>query len=227
MKKIVIALTVLFFLTGCQSTKDTKTTSQITQEEKQEEQNQEQEKTKQETKGTEEGSKPETKEEQSKTKETKQQEETTSTQSSSSSESVPPTASPPASVSPAVETKKYVTISIDCKTILNNMDTFKEQYKSFVPSSGVILVEAKIEYASGDTVLSLLKKVTKEKGIRIINQGGYISNIANINQMGMQNGQGGWMYQVNGVLGDTGADAYKVSNGDVVQWRYTCYPGDI
>lgn len=233
MKKIVITLTILFFLMGCQSAKDTKEMTQVTREEqtqehektKQEANNTEQEtnNTKQETDNTVTSGKQEKKEENNTTKETKQQETRGSTPPSTSNENTPPVSTP----TPPVETKEYVTLSIDCKTILNNMDTFKEQYKSFVPSNGFILVDTKVEYSNGDTVLSLLKKVTKEKGIRMINQAGYISNIANINQMGMQNGQGGWMYKVNGALGDVGAGTYKLSSGDVVQWRYTCYPGDI
>lgn len=226
MKKIIMTIFVLLFLVGCssQTTKDIKQTTSKTQqnetkeeilEETKEETKQE---TKQETNTTSKNKQPVEKKEAPKSN-PEVKEDTPNT----SQTPTPPT--PP--VEPPKEVKKQVTISIDCKTILNNMDTLKEQYKNFIPSNGIILANVKVEVLEGDTVLTVLKKITKEKGIRIINQGGYISNIANINQMGMQNGQGGWMYQVNGTLGEVGSDSYKLSNGDVVRWRYTCYPGDI
>ena len=32
----------------------------------------------------------------------------------------------------------------------------------------------------------------------------------------------GWMYRVNGVFPNKGCSAYTLSDGDVVEWLYTC-----
>lgn len=239
MKKIIIALFVLVFMVGCQDSKKEVDTNKETSSTQQEEQTKQQTEDTKQTEQKEETKSEETKSKESSTPDTSSKQnnntnkEATPKQESSSSPSTkqPTTpvpevpATPP--VSPPVETKQYVSVSIDCKTILNNMDSFKEQYKSFVPSDGVLLTATKVEYKKGDTVLSLLKRVAKEKGIRVIDQGGYISNIGNINEMGMQNKQGGWMYEVNGTLGNVGANSYTPAANDVIRWRYTCIPGDI
>lgn len=158
--------------------------------------------------------------------------------SSSSNESIPPSVEIPSNTTPPptkppveeiapTPTKQYVMVSIDCKTILDNRESFKEKYESFIPSNGVLLNQTKVEYQSGDTVLSVFKKVTKEKGIAIINQNGYISSIGHISERGMEDGTGGWMYLVNGSVASVGAGSYKLSANDTIQWRYTCIPGDI
>ena len=122
--------------------------------------------------------------------------------------------------------KRYITLSIDCKTILNNLNELPEQYHSFVPSNGVILAEKKVSINEGDTVFDVIVKVTKMQKIQLSSIGGYIQSINNLPEK-LFNGSGGWMYEVNGVYGDKGSKEYVLNNNDKVKWRYSCYNGDL
>ena len=63
--------------------------------------------------------------------------------------------------------KRYVTISIRCDTILNNMDKFNMDKKDYI-NNGVILSSTKIELAESDkTVFDILYRVTRGKRIPI------------------------------------------------------------
>ena len=101
-------------------------------------------------------------------------------------------------------TKCYITLSIDCKTILNNLSELPEQYHAFVPNNGAILIEKKVSINEGDTVFDVLVKVTKMQKIQVSSIGGYIQSINNLPEK-LFNGSGGWMYEVNGVYGDKGS----------------------
>lgn len=122
--------------------------------------------------------------------------------------------------------KRYITLSIDCKTILNNLNELPEQYHSFVPSNGVILAEKKVSINEGDTMFDVIVKVTKMQKIQLSSIGGYIQSINNLPEK-LFNGSGGWMYEVNGVYGDKGSKEYVLNNNDKVKWRYSCYNGDL
>ncbi|MFR1757605.1 MAG: DUF4430 domain-containing protein [Thomasclavelia spiroformis] len=132
----------------------------------------------------------------------------------------------PTSDDNVANSKRYITLSIDCKTILNNLNELPEQYHSFVPSNGVILAEKKVSINEGDTVFDVIVKVTKMQKIQLSSIGGYIQSINNLPEK-LFNGSGGWMYEVNGVYGDKGSKEYVLNNNDKVKWRYSCYNGDL
>lgn len=123
-------------------------------------------------------------------------------------------------------TTEYVYVSIDCKTILNNMNDLPEQYKQYVPSNGIILSSKKVKLSEGDTVFDIITKVTKMNKIQMSQSSGYIQSIHNLPEK-LFNGSGGWMYGVNGSYADRGSKEYKLKNNDKVEWRYTCYIGDL
>lgn len=127
----------------------------------------------------------------------------------------------------------YVTISIDVKTILSNMDQMKENKRSYVPSDGWILYPTKIELQEGDTVFTVLERVTRRNRIAMEYQGSsanayntaYIQGIQQIYEFDCGN-LSGWMYFMNGGYVSVGASAKSVSDGDVIEWRYTCNSGN-
>lgn len=114
-----------------------------------------------------------------------------------------------------------VSIAIDCKTILNNMDKVAEPYKSFVPHNGQILLNTTYQVKKNTTVLELLRQVGKENGINIVANGGYVSSIKNLAQF-CAGEKSGWMYSVNGNYVNVGAGGKKLNDGDVVKWMFTC-----
>ena len=59
------------------------------------------------------------------------------------------------------------TISIDCKTALDNMDNLNEGLKSMIPEDGVILPETEVKLEGGESVYDVLVEVCKANDIQI------------------------------------------------------------
>ncbi len=119
------------------------------------------------------------------------------------------------------------TISIECSTILDNWDDLKQSKAEFVPTNGWILYPSEVEFTEGETVFDILKRVCKETDIHISSRytpmyGSYY--IEGLNQLyEFDCGQdSGWMYRVNGWYPNYGCSSYEVSDGDKIEWRYTC-----
>lgn len=116
----------------------------------------------------------------------------------------------PATTPPAQETPEpisTVTISI----------TGDEQ-------KGIILEPTSIDWQDGDSVLDVLKQVTKSNRIPLEYRGsgilGYVEGIANLYEFDQGAGSG-WLFKVNGQFADKSAGAVKLSKGDVVEWIYS------
>ena len=125
------------------------------------------------------------------------------------------------------ETVHTCTISIECSTILNNWDDLDQSKAEFVPANGWILYPSEVEFTPGDTVFDVLKSVCAQTGIHMSSRytpvyGSYY--IEGINQLyEFDCGQNsGWMYRVNGWYPNYGCSSYEVSDGDNIEWRYTC-----
>ena len=122
------------------------------------------------------------------------------------------------------------TISIDCSTILNNMDKLTSGKEEFVPSNGLILAPSQITFTKGESVFDILQRACKEAGIHMesTNTPGYDTDyIEGINQLYEFDcgEQSGWMYSVNGWFPNYGCSKYTVENGDVIKLVYTCNLG--
>lgn len=90
-----------------------------------------------------------------------------------------------------------------------------------VPNEKVLLAETTVELKDGDTVLKVLDRMTREKGIqRTIQSSGYVSSIGNFEEKSGGSGSG-WMYSVNGTFPNIGSAGYTLNDGDVVEWLFT------
>lgn len=91
-------------------------------------------------------------------------------------------------------------------------------------SHGTILTEAVYEFAEGDTVIDLLKRVTRELKIHMEFRGrgamAYVEGIDNLYEFD-QGAQSGWIYRVNGKIQNKSAGSYALSDGDIIKWEYT------
>lgn len=121
--------------------------------------------------------------------------------------------------------KKYITLSIRCDTILNNMDKFNMDKKDYI-NNGVILSSTKVELLESDkTVLDVLYRVTRNKRIPIDYSGSkekaYIKGINHIYEFDCGQ-QSGWMYKVNGVFPNYGVGVYNLNGGENIEFLYTC-----
>lgn len=116
-------------------------------------------------------------------------------------------------------------ITIECKSILNNMDDLKKGHESYVPKNGIMLDNYKTTLKSKSTVYDLLKKVCNDKGITYTAKDTmysvYIVGINNIDEKDCGKNSG-WMYSVNGSYPNVSVDSKKLKDGDKVVFTYTC-----
>lgn len=116
-------------------------------------------------------------------------------------------------------------ITIECKSILDNMDDLKKGHESYVPKNGIMLENYKTTLKSGSTVYDLLKKACNDKGITYTAKDTmysvYIVGINNIDEFDCGK-QSGWMYNVNGKYPNISVDSKKLKDGDKVVFTYTC-----
>lgn len=120
-----------------------------------------------------------------------------------------------------------VKLSISCSTILNNKEQFNSEKLELLPESGMILDTSEMTYEEGETVFDVLVRATKDNKIHMEYTGSstyntnYIEGIHNIYEFDC-GPLSGWMYKVNGVFPNYGCSNYKLKDGDVIEWVYTC-----
>lgn len=126
------------------------------------------------------------------------------------------------------------TITIECKTILDNMDKVEEGLidNNLIPKDGIILPKTTVVVYEKDTVYTLLKRVCKKNKIHIdssyepIFKTNYIKGINYIYEMSVGESSG-WMYFVDGVEANHGVSLYKLKGGENIRVAYTVVAGDL
>ena len=119
------------------------------------------------------------------------------------------------------------TFSIECSTILNNLDMLEPDKLEMVPSGGVILAKTSVTFYEGESVFDVLQRLCRDQGIHMesswtpIYNSAYIEGIHNLYEFDCGS-LSGWMYRVNGWYPNYGCSRYQLQQGDVVEWRYTC-----
>lgn len=119
------------------------------------------------------------------------------------------------------------TLSIDCLTILDNLEQFDPDKLSILPEDGIIFSARKVSFYEGESVFDVLLRETKKNRIHMeysmtpIYNSNYIEGIHNLYEFDCGE-LSGWMYSVNGWFPNYGCSRYQLKNGDVVKWRYTC-----
>lgn len=124
--------------------------------------------------------------------------------------------------------KQYTcTLSIRCDTILQNLDSLKEEKKALLPADGEILATTTVTFSEGESVFDVLKRVTRQRRIHMefsftpLYNSAYIKGIHNLYEFDCGN-LSGWMYKVNGWFPNYGCSRYSLKQGDVIEWVYTC-----
>ena len=116
-----------------------------------------------------------------------------------------------------------VTLEIRCDTAVGKLDS------EYIPKDGCILKETKFALEKGDTVYDVLIKAAKKYGIQTDISGGsglfYVKGINYLYEFDCGD-LSGWMYLVNGVSPSVGCGEYTLSDGDKVEWLYTCNLGE-
>ncbi len=125
------------------------------------------------------------------------------------------------------DTSLTCTLSISCATILNNMDACDPEKTGLIPKDGWILKPQTVTFKEGESVFDVLQRVCREKKIHLefsktpMYNSAYIEGISNIYEFDAGS-LSGWEYQVNGWFPNYGCSRYRLKDGDVVNWLYTC-----
>ncbi len=123
--------------------------------------------------------------------------------------------------------KMTCTLSVICKTILNNMDKFNKNKLEVLPADGIIYKSQEVTFYEGESVFDVLLREMKKNKIHMefemtpIYNSNYIEGIHNIYEFDCGE-LSGWMYKVNGWFPNYGCSRYALKGGDVIEWIYTC-----
>lgn len=110
-----------------------------------------------------------------------------------------------------------VTVSIRCDTVAGQ--------RPDLPADGCILDSNGMSLQEGDTVFDVLVRAAQQNKIQLDYEGEagsvYVKGIQYLYEKQFGD-TSGWMYKVNGQFVNVGCSDYKLADGDVVEWMYTC-----
>lgn len=119
------------------------------------------------------------------------------------------------------------TLSVRCDTALSNKDMLDSSKADILPEDGVIFPETTVYFSEDESVYDVLvremmnAKIHMESENTPMYKSAYIEGIANLYEYDC-GPLSGWMYKVNGEFPNYGCSAYVLSDGDRVEWVYTC-----
>jgi hypothetical protein len=119
------------------------------------------------------------------------------------------------------------TLSVDCSNVLNNLDNLNEDKKEIIPEEGVIYTKQEVTFYEGETVFNVLLREMKKNKIHMeyvmtqLYNSNFIEGIGNLYELDCGE-LSGWIYKVNGWSPNYGCSRYKLKDGDVIEWQYTC-----
>lgn len=137
-----------------------------------------------------------------------------------------PTAAPAKTPVP----EKTCTVSISCRTVLDNLSSCDPAKASLVPADGTILGSTSVSFSEGESVFDVLQHICKKNGIQMeakytpVYSSSYVEGISNLYEFDVGENSG-WMYRVNGWFPNYGCSRYAVKDGDVIEWLYSCNLG--
>ncbi len=113
-----------------------------------------------------------------------------------------------------------VTLTIRCDTIVGAGNN------EYVPADGVILDTTDFVIEKNDTVYDILTEAARKYNIQLESRsGGYISGINYLYEFDYGD-LSGWIYHVNGEAPFVMCSEYELSDGDRIEWLYTCELGN-
>lgn len=117
-------------------------------------------------------------------------------------------------------------VAVTCHNLVGN-DELKDNVRSRVPSSGVIMSRTTVEIESGDSVYDVLKRAAGMHGVSVSAEttalGIYVNGIGGFYEKDA-GAQSGWKYKVNGTYPGDSAGDVKVHDGDNIEWVYALHP---
>lgn len=125
------------------------------------------------------------------------------------------------------DTQYSCTLYVECSAILNNWEDLTEGKEDLVPSNGVIYGRRTVTFNKGESVYDILQREMQNSRIHMeasftpAYNSAYVEGINNLYEFDCGS-HSGWMYCVNGWYPNYGCSRYQVSDGDRIEWHYTC-----
>lgn len=121
-----------------------------------------------------------------------------------------------------------VTFSVRCDAAKEKTDEMSEELRGRIPEDGEIIPTRELGLPEGATAFDALITAAREEKIRVDYSGStygvYVSAIGFLREFDLGE-MSGWMYRVNGEFPDCSAGAFALSDGDEVEFVYTCDMG--
>lgn len=120
---------------------------------------------------------------------------------------------------------KSCTVSIECTSLLGNIEKLEPHHEKYVPKDGYILKSYTYTFEKDKTVFDALEYACEKNSI-ILNSrpsmygGIYVAGINNLDEFDCGENSG-WKYKVNGVDANRGCSYYKLSGGENIVFYYT------
>lgn len=116
------------------------------------------------------------------------------------------------------------TVTVECKSILDNTDRLKDGHMEYVPSDGYIINNCSVTLENGSSAYDAVKSACDIQGVYLnavgSSYGVYVAGFNNIDEKDCGS-QSGWLYSVNGKYPSKSCGRYILSNGDSVVFTYT------
>ncbi len=117
------------------------------------------------------------------------------------------------------------TVTVECKSVLKNMDKLADGHAPYVPSDGYFINSCTVTLDNGSSAYDAVQLACNKQGVHMttVNSGygKYVKGFNNIDEKDCGS-QSGWLYFVNGSSPSKSCSKYKLSNGDNVVFSYTC-----
>ncbi len=120
-----------------------------------------------------------------------------------------------------------VTVSADCLAALDKMDKIDNTVNpvEVIPQDGMVIQRCEVLLPEGASAFDALTAAAREQRVRVDYTGSawgtYVRGIGYIYEFGFGE-LSGWMYRVNGEFPEMSASDLALSEGDVVEFVYTC-----
>ncbi len=126
-----------------------------------------------------------------------------------------------------LELENSCTVTIQCDTILNNMDILDPAKAEYVPADGYLLNAVSVPFADGETAFDALVRACEAYDIQIeyswtpLYDSYYVEGLGQLYEFDCGS-ESGWMFKVNGWFPNYGCSSYHLEDGDSVVFVYSC-----
>ena len=123
------------------------------------------------------------------------------------------------------------TLSVRCDNVFKNITELDKEKAEILPGDGLIYPKTEVVFYKGESVFNVLTRELKKNRIHIdfvntpMYNTIYIKGISNLYERDCGE-LSGWIYAVNGKIPGYGCSQYILSDGDGIEFVYTCDLGN-